>query len=534
MKYIKYILVFISLAFILTGCGISDQAVNRAKMAQSLYKSAEQAYSTKKSKYEALKKTSEFKKLVSYSKKEKWDNEFAIARSYLDKAKQISNSISNILSKDDSDQESTLNRKVIDLKRQISEASKHYNKVMQRINFLTKVMKDAPNIHKKAIEETAKISSIYESLKKHFEKVKKDYPEKTADLDKKLTAVTNIVDESKKLETIVKSEFAQKDIDRNYALLGDSGKAISANLKKIQDMDISLRKKTSELYQSYTKILKDMKIEIYIIVGRASWDNSSDWDNTHNYTYPPKLVDEKTADYFDKIDSAIATYSKGWGGRLSVKVVKSYWDNLKINPDRSWPSSFDDEAEYWIQDIKYKFYHKYIIIENDKSKKTDWVEVPENVFYANEANLGMEIVSKPYGYYESEKIKTAAPPGMSTVGNKKYGEWKTETDPKTGESHTFWHYYGQYRFIGDLIGSNNHYYYDDYNRYNQHKSNHTNYYGSKKQYGTWGSKTHKSKTFSHSRYASKHYSRRASSRSSRTSRSSGSRSRGRGPGGGGK
>jgi len=39
----------------------------------------------------------------------------------------------------------------------------------------------------------------------------------------------------------------------------------------------------------------------------------------------------------------------------------------------------------------------------------------------------MEILSKPYGYYESEKLKNASPIGINYVGNSKYGEWKKDT-----------------------------------------------------------------------------------------------------------
>jgi hypothetical protein len=572
----KLTLTFFLLLFI-TGCGLSDNTVSKINSVQELYKSAEEAYTGKKAKFEAFKKTADFKlKFTSYYKVEKWDKEFTTAKLYLNQAKELNKSLTKLLKEDDSNKESTIERKIVDLERKIMDASEHYYKVQSRISFLTQVMNEAPVIRKNSISKESEINTIYDNLAKHFKLTEKDYPSKSKDLDLKLIAVKKLKDDSSHLLTIVEKEFAKKSSNINYALLGDSGEAITANLKKIQYMDKSLRKKTSELYKSYTKILKDMKIEAYVVIGRSSWDSGSDWDTSPDHKYKPKLVDEKTANFFDPLTESIATFGIGWGNRNTfvLKIPQSMWNKLGISPKESWPTYHgDDEAEYWVENIEYKFYHKYVLIENDKSKKTDWIEISESVFNANEANLGMEIVSKPYGFYESEKINTAAPIGMSTVGNPKYGKWEEKKDPSTGQTNSFWHYYGMYSFFGDMMGSN-HYYsrydYDDYNR--NYRTYNRSYYGSRKEYGTWGSKTHSNKAFSSSRYVKKHYSStngktrkssstngktrkssstngrtrkssstngktrgKSSARSStKTSRNSGSRSRGRGPGGGGK
>ncbi len=76
----------------------------------------------------------------------------------------------------------------------------------------------------------------------------------------------------------------------------------------------------------------------------------------------------------------------------------------------------------------------------------------EEDYFENQAYLGMEILSKPYGYFEDERVKEASPPGMAYVGNKKYGEWRN--DPGSGRS--FWYYYGIYSFLNRGPG---HYYY---------------------------------------------------------------------------
>ena len=41
---------------------------------------------------------------------------------------------------------------------------------------------------------------------------------------------------------------------------------------------------------------------------------------------------------------------------------------------------------------------------------------------------GHEIYSKPYGFFNNEALNAPNPVGISTVGNPKYGEWKTDKD----------------------------------------------------------------------------------------------------------
>lgn len=78
-------------------------------------------------------------------------------------------------------------------------------------------------------------------------------------------------------------------------------------------------------------------------------------------------------------------------------------------------------------------------------EETKWIPVSEEYFNKHEPNLGMEILSKNDGKLSTE----VAPPGYSHyVGNEKYGEWKqTENN-----SHSTWHYFGQYMFMRSMFG----------------------------------------------------------------------------------
>jgi hypothetical protein len=134
-----------------------------------------------------------------------------------------------------------------------------------------------------------------------------------------------------------------------------------------------------------------------------------------------------------------------------------------------------------------KYKHKYEIItekgDEPKSEITAWTEVPEDFFFKNENNMGMELASRG----EDGKLnKSVAPAGYGNyVGNPKYGQWT-----QSGGS-SFWEFYGKYAFLSSMFGMFSppyRSYYDDYHR--SYRYNRKPYYGPKKNgrslYGTYG------------------------------------------------
>ncbi len=132
------------------------------------------------------------------------------------------------------------------------------------------------------------------------------------------------------------------------------------------------------------------------------------------------------------------------------------------------------------------YFHQYQIVQGEKSWTTDWMQVPESVYRANENFLGMTLASKtPEG-----ENNVAHPPGYDYVGNPRYGTWQTNS---SGMS--FWAFYGQYALMRDLLGlgrgaiSRN-----DYDAYQRSRSQRRPYYGrTGKEYGTRGTVTQQQK-----------------------------------------
>jgi hypothetical protein len=147
--------------------------------------------------------------------------------------------------------------------------------------------------------------------------------------------------------------------------------------------------------------------------------------------------------------------------------------------------------------------HKYqVILEDEEGKPSEktgeWVEVGEKYFAANENNLGMTLVYKKDGKLE----KNVSPSGVQYVGDKKYGEWRSNNGTSV------WAFYGQYMFMSHMFGMmRTPFYRNNYNTYRGSHYGRSGYYGptanGKSTYGTNSAATRKARPDFHQRRASK-------------------------------
>lgn len=142
-----------------------------------------------------------------------------------------------------------------------------------------------------------------------------------------------------------------------------------------------------------------------------------------------------------------------------------------------------------MDESKNLYEHQYKVTKNlekegAKPETTSWTKVSEQFFAENLNNMGLELASKSE---DGKTHKVPAPPGFNgVVGNKKYGEWQTNS---SGQS--FWHFYGQYAFMSSMMNAmhpspiyrDSYYHYTDYR--NNPSTRNTPYYGNgTHQYGT--------------------------------------------------
>lgn len=527
----KYALltVMITALLYLFGC-VPKDLKNMYEALPADIEAAEKIVVEKKAAYENVKKAKEWKEFFQlYAEREKWDAKFSESEAEIKHARNgFEQKVTPIFKKYRSSDNSKFAQAMGAVKGSIRAAINSSSEPAKRMAALKEARDKTPEMVSGSERSYLLLKEAYLLLEGEVQKAQKDYPDKNDDLNKRLSPARNLYLEVEKANKTVLSQSKAEIPD--YAVIYDNYVIVTkTNPEKFGAMDKDLRTKISELNRSYSKVLIDMRQDLFIEIGRTSWDEDSDWPTEHSYVYSLRKTSEPSYEYFGGLPETqtLASYAKGWGTNSRPYIDQGEWNKLNISWEESWPSSWDDHAEYWLSDLPIKCYHKYTIVENGKKTETDWVEVDEEDYEDYEDDLGMEIVSKPYGYYESEKLEQSNPAGLSKVGNKNYGEWKK--DPSSGDS--YWEWYGKYRFYTTIFGLDRPYYYSEWDTWNRGYRGRDSYYGPKsdpKRYGTYGHKTR-------SRYAGSHFSKNGGYKSQDVSaRSAGASSRGRGPGGGGK
>ncbi|MEA3514335.1 MAG: hypothetical protein U9R34_02585 [Nanoarchaeota archaeon] len=535
LRTLKYFVIIMT-ALLLTACGLPSDVKKQTDEIPGRIEAVGKEISGKKDNYTKLKGSDQFKFFAPYAKNENWSAFFTEAEDELKRAKVYYDSkVMPIRKRNKEDDATAIRIEIAQVNRIIASAVKSSKKTAARMGFLEAVKKEAPKMVEKAEKDVVKSGEIIESLDGLIASAKTEYPNKADEIAGKYAPLNKLHKDAQDALIISQAEFKLHESGKaaDYSKLGDGTVLADTNLNKIISLDKALRPKIGELYQSYTKILKDMRIDYYVQVGRVSWDESSDFAKETNYIYPARKVGSEVHEYFAKLkpETVPAKYQKFWGESYKIYVVKDKWNILNIQPKESWPSSFDDHAEFWIEDVSVKTYQKYLIVQNGERKETGWVNVDEEDYEENIDNLGMEIVSKPYGYFEEDKLEEAAPPGMSNVGNPKYGKWVTNS---SGQRQ--WGWFEHYMFYNLMFGgsSRNYYSYNGWNSWNNDYRGREPYYGRNtsggQKYGTHGSSVRTSPKYNKTSFARKGGFKRPVA----SIRGAGPSSRGGGPGGRGK
>lgn len=543
---VGFLLIVFSIAF-LSGCsGLPDNLMHEFKLMPKRLMDSEALINTKKDDFNKLSSHSEWDFFSPYLESEKWIDKFTLAHDELNQAKKLFDSqIAPMADRNEPEETSAFSKLVDEFNMHLLASMASAKHAYTRINFLVTVRNTADEKYQTASKQYENIRSLHKRFTKKAKKAIVDYPDKKEDLVKRIGDFDTLVNESSDYYTTLKTEYLKKT-SANYALLGDGAVALAKSTINITQYETQHDKKIAELYRSYVKVLTDQRVDYYVVIGRASWCEGDYCGNGNENNYPATQVDKHVFEYFDTLqESTIAKYRSSWGrANFTLNIPKDKWNLLKINYKSGLPSSHN-YADYWLQSSYSKTYHKYTEIVNDTMTEMPWVAVSEDNFWNNYENLGMAIISKPYGYYEEDQIKDAQPVGMATVakpvlkngiasGSNQYGEWRHSN------GNSFWHYYGMYRLFGALSGSRR-YSYSDWNGYSG-RSRGRPYYGRNQEYGTYGANTYSSGRYRNSSFARRNPGevRSATSGTARSSRSqpsvrgAGTSSRSRGPSGGGK
>ncbi|MGK0249312.1 MAG: hypothetical protein ACI910_002054 [Oleispira sp.] len=518
---------------------LPSEYVKQADDFQRSYMQLEIRLNRFESNFKLLQSEKDWSFLQPYAEREKWAETLVLARSEFEATGKInSDIILPIIERDHEDDISKLVTALSKANALVANASTLSEYSSER----SRLILDARKNQAPYLEEANSMALKAESLGANFfsmaQKSKGDHADKKEDIEGKVAEVQNLLTTLNDQKSIIVNENASAST--NFALYGDTYQALLLQQKLFEKTVDENDRLLKQLDQSYVKILSDQRIDYYVVIGRATWCEGDYCDAGSSYRFPKAKVDENTFEYFESLTvSKIA--DKGWG-RLSVNIPIARWDALNILPRQRWPSNHD-YAEFWVDNTVARTFHKYTIIGNETVEEQEWQSVSNEAFWKNQADLGMAIVSKPLGFYESEIITSAEPVGMSLIakpttvegvatGSNQYGEWRQSN------GNSFWHYYGMYSMFSAFTSSNR-YSYNQWNGYNS-AGRSASYYGRNNEYGTYGSST-----YSNPRYQNSSYSRRNPnvsrdvrsgkvSRVNNSVRGAGPSGRGKGPTGGGK
>jgi len=501
-----YFLFLLGFMLLLFACGGLQKALKeRAEKVPSQIDKATALLEKYKNDYEQFKNTDEYKSefyLYANPDRENWEKNFSSSMDEIKRAEEVNNDVLTILDRNNREEEIALRKNLRKIDDALKHGAKFAKKTSLRISELHEAKKNAKKMTEQAKVNSTEINTIFNDLESFVQDKQEQFPNKKEDLDTRLLPFTKAKSDANMAIESVTSQMASSSPD--YAFFTKSCSLISANLKDITTRNKALRKKIGELERDYSKILRDMKLveKPWIEEVKYRWNNWSDYDTTKEVYRGKKYVP------MDEYNQVVNRFGDAGG-------IKSRGSDFEI----------------WIEgaDIEEHYYHKYLVVENDKESPSDWVKVSEKMYEANEDNLNMSILSKPFGYYEEEVIKVATPPGYDKVGNPKYGRWVENR--QTGERE--WSFFQRYLFwhmVLNGIGPRHNYY--TYGRWNDWNSN---YRGRRAYYGAAGTDFGSAgrTTSANPRVRNSTFAKSGGFKAAKSSvRGAGSSTRGRGPGSG--
>ncbi len=491
----------------LSGCGegLPDSIRKAADSLSAAVKTAENVISREQEKYKAVQGSDKFAPVVPFAKKENWPSKFTDAGQTLNRARDlIEKQLTPLIKKNRPETAEQVRQQIERIQNEIQAAENLSRYPMKRFALISTAIADAPAIRDKALQQAGQIrETILNFETGPFNKALNDFPDSREAITSKITPLRNIEQEAQSSAQVIETQFTahKSDAGADYAAFADSAQVIERSFNDLKTTDPNARQQLDQLYKSYTKILKDMKVVYQVTVMRESWNENSDYYDPVQTRFtrevPEDVYDAVTADNVDSIGEITAGFS---GSRFSSKVG-SAWEKLDITPGENWPGRGHNAASFWVEDTSEQYFHQYILENDGETTETPWQQVDESVYDANLEYLGMALLAKPYGTFEQDRLTQPAPPGMAYVGNPQYGEWKEDN---SGDR--FWSWYGKYAFFSNLFFFPPLYYgysswYGWHNNYRYKKP----YFGKTKQgfqqFGTFGTAVKKSPTFQNTTFA---------------------------------
>jgi hypothetical protein len=553
MKTIVRWLICIFILLGLAACGLPNEIEQRAETVRVSIEGLGESLKQQQAEFNSLpeKDTALWNFVKPYSEKEKWLNKFTDADANIAQLKsRFESQVQPILKEDNEEKVAELTKLLDGIEGNFDAVKSEMKWVTNRISLLTLGQKNAEPWIKRTRTLVAELKKADGEIAPVSSRAREQFPERMNDINLRYVPLAKLVTTAGETLVLAEREYAKhvSQQDADYAIFADSVKTVETTRTDFATLEKEYRTDLDGLSQDYTVVLRDMKVEYRVQIGRTSWEESewNEWPTEHQLLYGPVFIPKSTFDYLSALSEGewsgqkgnLASYGSGWSTwSTEVHIDAQHWNVLGVKSDAQWPSG-DNSSEFAIEELEPVYYHKYAKISGTSVAEGGWEEVDEEEYGQHVDSFGMAIETKPLGKFPDEAIDEPTPVGMAMVNDKRYGEWKTDS---TGNS--FWHYYGQYAFINALLGGNDHRYsrgeYGTYSSWRKERErddkNPSGYgwYGSSRTSPTYGSSgSYTTKTMS---YKASPFEKAGGVRAvSPSLRDAGVTARSRGPGGGGK
>ena len=421
-------IVFLLVLILLFSCGedYEEKANSICQHTQSVYKT-------------------DYKELTDISKKYGQTlNKYGTLKVLQDKVqnlKKLNAEINNLCQKiKDSDRKQAIYFEIIKLNKQFNkenEVFKSWVKRLQTVETRYKGMKSRMLSDVDYAEYEIKNAEVeLDKLENHYEKkyaFNKTAIEKKADFYRK---------ELKKLKEKIKYIKADPDRFLNYDFIIKREYWVTPYI--VKQIKKEIESVFGELDKEKFVILKGKKVEYHAVFSIYYWDSWDDWDNTAVRKFDVVLPKSE----YDKLVYFV-TKEDGWNRRFCSDTWGCYYkefNDLARAMFKRVSRVGDDSFEIYIENLYPAYYHTYLIIENGSQKmKTEQVDEDEWKAYPK---IGMLVIAKPRGYFSDQIDPNPINLDKYFLGNPIYGHEVRRN------GHSFWEFYGKYRFLEDILSIN--------------------------------------------------------------------------------
>ena len=446
----KSLVLVVAAAAGLTGCfGLPEDVVRLADDAAELVRSAAREIAVSEQGYAEFLADPGSSAIRAYAEREDWAAGFETAKQGLRDARAVLDAeVAPLLDRDLLFQEDEVRAALRGIPSVVERARSAARRWEERRDRLESVRSDPRQALERCESSIAAVKAALPGLQSAAEAAKSAHPPRTQDIDRLLADVLGQAAAVSDLEAGVAAEATRwrTDGEVDLALVGDSCSQIARAGDAFLKAAPALSDRLAELDRSYSRTLVDMKQEPVLVVRRTSWDGGRAFADRHDKDFSVENAPPETLRRL----AAIRGWFARWDARaaeLETGLASGEWESLRIDPAVAWTEG-DTLAEFSVAGVGYRYFHKYLVHEDGQASETDWVAVDSAFYRANLDNLGMDLVSKPHGSFESEKLTQAAPPGMAFVGNPHYGRWVPD-----GRGGSVWNWLGPYLLVRSLLGS---------------------------------------------------------------------------------